>query len=102
MAIAHAGRRDFLDPFSQLSLPGFLGGVGLGCHFAENASCEPLFLRRLSNALRPHRIYMNVLAVVVPELKFRDVQQARGMTSPTPRSDLKRAKAIVGALKTLG
>jgi hypothetical protein len=31
---------------------------------------------------RPHRIYMNVLAVVVPELKFRDVQQARGMTSP--------------------
>jgi hypothetical protein len=52
--------------------------------------------------LRPHRIYMNVLAVVVPELKFRDVQQARGMTSPTPRSDLKRAKAIVGALKTLG
>ena len=102
MAIAHAGRRDFLDPFGQLSLPGFLGGVGLGCHFAENASCEPLFLRRLSNVLRPHRIYMNVLAVVVRELKFRDVQQARGITSPTPRSDLKRAKAIVGALKTLG
>jgi hypothetical protein len=35
-------------------------------------------------------------------MKFRDVQQACGMTSPTPRSDLKRPKAFVGALKTLG
>ena len=33
IAIAHAGRRDLLDPFGQLSLPGSTGALVVGRSF---------------------------------------------------------------------
>ena len=72
-------------------------GPGLGCHFAEHAFVSSLRTPLVSPFLAPPQqcaaaapniTYINVLAIVVPELKFRNARRHR-LRKPSGRPALR-------------